>query len=141
MLLGIDPLLGGDLLKLLDDMGHGDTLVLCDRNFPAASTGLPVIRLGEVSLERAASAILSVLPLDTFVEHPLARMEANRDPDATTEASDALLELARSAGGRALEYEVIPRFDFYKRAARAFAVVHTLDARPYGDFLITKGVV
>ena len=70
MLKGIDPLLSGDLLKILDDMGHGDQLLLVDRNYPAAASGKPVIRLGEVGVLRAARAILSVLPLASFIDHP-----------------------------------------------------------------------
>ena len=80
MLKGIDPLLSGDLLKILDDMGHGDVLLLVDRNYPAAASGKPVVRLGEVSVLRAATAILSVFPLDSFVDHPLERMEVDDDP-------------------------------------------------------------
>lgn len=62
MLKGIDPLLSGDLLHILDDMGHGDVLMLVDRNYPAVASGRPVIRLGEVTVLRAAQAILSVFP-------------------------------------------------------------------------------
>ena len=68
MLKGIDPLLSGELLKVLDDMGHGDQLLLCDRNYPAVASGQPVLRLGEVSVLRAAQAIFSVFPLDSFVD-------------------------------------------------------------------------
>ncbi|MET0991407.1 MAG: RbsD/FucU domain-containing protein, partial [Lacisediminihabitans sp.] len=84
MLKGIDPLLSGALLKTLDEMGHGDQLLLVDRNYPAASTGRPVIRLGEVGVVRAMSAILSVFPLDEFVKHPLERMEVDGDAVRTT---------------------------------------------------------
>lgn len=141
MLKGIDPLLSGDLLKVLDDMGHGDRLLLVDRNYPAAAAGVPVIRLGEVTVLRAAEAILSVLPLDSFQPHPLERMEVNDDPRLTTATQDAMLELASRAEGRALEYGVIPRLEFYDRARGCFAVVHTLDAQPYGCFVLHKGVV
>ena len=141
MLKGIDPLLSGDLLKVLDDMGHGDRLLLVDRNYPAAASGKQVIRLGEVSIARAAAAILSVFPLDTFVDHPLERMEVEDDPTRTTTTQDDLLALACMAEGRNLEYGVIPRVDFYRRAAEAFAVVHTLDAQPYGCFILHKGVI
>ena len=99
MLKGIDPLLSGDLLKILDDMGHGDLLLLVDRNYPAAASGKPVIRLGEASILRAATAILSVLPLDSFVDHPLERMEVDDDPALTTSAQDELLAAARKAAG------------------------------------------
>jgi len=141
MLKGVDPLLSGDLLKILDDMGHGDVLMLVDRNYPAAASGKPVIRLGEVTVLRAASAILSVFPLDSFIDHPIERMEVDGDPAVTTATQDALLELAHEAEGRELAYSVVPRLEFYERAKSAYAVVHSLDAVPYGCFLLHKGVI
>ena len=141
MLKGVDPLLSGDLLKILDDMGHGDRLLLVDRNYPASASGKPVVRLGEVSIIRAAAAILSVLPLDSFIEHPLERMEVEDDPAKTTPTQDELLMLASAAEGRELDYGVVPRLDFYERAREAYAVVHTLDAVPYGCFILHKGVI
>ena len=103
MLKGVDPLLNGDLLKILDDMGHGDQLALVDRNFPAVASGRPVIRLGEVTILRAAEAILSVLPLDSFQPHPLERMEVEDDPAKTTPIQDDLLSLAARIEGRPLD--------------------------------------
>ncbi len=141
MLKGIDPLLSGDLLKILDDMGHGDQLLLVDRNYPAAASGKPVIRLGEVGVLRAAEAILSVYPLDSFIDFPLERMEVEDDPNKTTSLQDELLGLARTSGNRDLDYGVIPRLDFYQRAKQAYAVVHTLETQPYGCFILHKGVI
>ena len=141
MLKGVDPLLSGELLAILDDMGHGDQLALVDRNFPAVSSGRPVVRLGEVSILRAAEAILSVLPLDSFQPHPLERMEVEDDPARTTAVQDELLTLASRVEGRDLEYGVIRRLDFYQRVKSVFAVVHTLDSVPYGCFVLHKGVV
>lgn len=141
MLKGIDPLLSGELLHLLDDMGHGDQLLLVDRNYPAVASGRPVVRLGEVSIIRAATAILSVLPLDSFIPHPLERMEVQDDPALTTPTQDELLELAAAAEGRPLEYGIVPRLEFYQRAKGVYAVVHTLDPVPYGCFILHKGVI
>jgi L-fucose mutarotase len=141
MLKGIDPLLSGELLKILDDMGHGDQLLLVDRNYPAAASGKPVVRLGEVGILRAAKAILSVYPLDSFINHPLERMEVEDNPNKTTSLQDELLVLARDAEARDLEYGVIPRLDFYQRAKQAYAVVHTLEEQPYGCFILHKGVI
>ena len=141
MLKGIDPLLSGDLLKILDDMGHGDQLMLVDRNYPAVSSGRPVIRLGEVTILRAAQAILSIFPLDSFVERPLERMEVDEDPAKTTPVQDELLALASMSEGRSLQFGVVPRLDFYGRARDVYAVVHTLDSVPYGCFILQKGVV
>jgi L-fucose mutarotase len=141
MLKGIDPLLSGDLLAILDNMGHGDQLLLVDRNYPAHASGRPVVRLGEASIMRAAQAILSVLPLDSFIEHPLERMEVEDDPARTTPVQDELLAYASGVEGRSLTYGVIPRLDFYDRAKNVYAVVHTLDSLPYGCFILHKGVI
>ena len=141
MLKGIDPLLSGDLLKILDDMGHGDRLLLVDRNYPAAASGKQVIRLGEASILRAAKAILSVLPLDSFIDRPVERMEVDEDPVKTTPAQDVLIALVCESEGRALEFAVVARLDFYERAKGAYAVVHTLDDQPYGCFIFHKGVI
>jgi L-fucose mutarotase len=122
-------------------MGHGDQLALVDRNFPAVSSGRPVIRLGEVTILRAAEAILSVLPLDSFQPHPLERMEVEDDPVRTTPVQDDLLSLAARIEERPLQYGVIPRLHFYERVRSVSAVVHTLDSVPYGCFILHKGVV
>jgi len=141
MLKGIDPILTGDLLKILDDMGHGDTVLLVDRNYPAAAAGRPVVRLGEVGVVRAARALLSVLPLDQFVGFPLERMEVDEIASKTTAVQDEVLEVARAVDGREVDYGVVPRLEFYQRAREAFAVVHTLESSPYACFILRKGVV
>lgn len=141
MLKGIDPLLSGDLLKALDDMGHGDQLLLVDRNYPAAASGKQVIRVGDAGVLRAAKAILSVFPLDSFIDYPLERMEVEDDPVKTTQLQDELLSLAETSEGRNLTYGVIPRQEFYGRAKQAYAVVHTLEDQPYGCFILHKGVI
>ncbi|MDQ4138325.1 MAG: fucose-binding protein [Actinomycetota bacterium] len=141
MLRGIDPLLSGELLKILDEMGHGDQLLLVDRNYPAAASGKPVVRLGEAGIVRAARAVLSVFPLDSFVDRPLERMEVDDDPSIVTPNQEAVLALAREDNGADLEYGIIPRLEFYDRAKHAFAVVHTLEPQPYSCFLLQKGVI
>lgn len=141
MLKGIDPLLNGELLKILDEMGHGDELLVVDRNYPAAASGKPLVRLGDVGVVRAVSAILGVFPLDEFLEFPLERMEVDGDPTVTTREQDLILEEARRNHPRPLEWGIIPRLDFYGRARNAFAIVHTLEPQPWGCFVLTKGVV
>jgi len=141
MLKGIDPLLSGELLNVLDTMGHADQLALVDRNFPAASAGRPVIRLGDVGVVRALSAILSVFPLDSFVERPLERMEVEDDASIVTENQRLVLDLASRENGSPLEYGIIPRLDFYQRVRSVSVVIHTLEPQPWGCFILQKGVV
>lgn len=140
MLKGIDPLLGPDLLRVLREMGHGDVLALVDRNYPAAASGRPVLRLDGVDTTRAAAAILSVLPVDDFVTPAVWRMEVVDDPEEIPEVQQAFTqEVARHTSD--VEVAGLERFEFYRRAAEAYAVVATGETRPYGCFLLTKGVV
>lgn len=141
MLIGIDPALSGDLLKVLDDMGHGDELVICDRNYPAYSAGKPVIRMGDAGAMRTFRAVLSVFPLDSYVSHPLERMEVENNPGLVAPIQQSVLDYVRDVYGPSVEYGIIPRLDFYERAKNAFAVIHTLEDQPYGCFILTKGVV
>jgi L-fucose mutarotase len=141
MLKGIDPLLSGELLHVLDTMGHADQLALVDRNFPAASAGRPVIRLGEVGVVRALSAILTVFPMDSFVEKPLERMEVDDDASVVTENQRRVLDVASREHGTPLEYGVIKRLDFYERVRHVSVVIHTLEPQPWGCFILQKGVV
>ncbi|MEO8528226.1 MAG: RbsD/FucU domain-containing protein, partial [Pseudolysinimonas sp.] len=104
------------------------------------SRGLPVVRVdaGAVDVVRA---VLSVFPLDTFVDQPLARMGGADDPTAENTVQAAVLEAAIAAHGGGLTIEAIPRSDFYPRADLGYAVIHTLETAPYCNFLLTKGVI
>ena len=141
MLKGLNPLLSPDLLYVLAGMGHGDEVALVDRNFPAVSTGRRLVALTGLDVTTAASAILSVLPLDTFVERPVARMEVVGDADTVPEVQQEVFALCRTAEGRDVKIASLTREAFYERARLAFAVVATTEARPYGCFLLTKGVI
>lgn len=141
MLIGIDPALSGDLLKILDDMGHGDQLVIADRNYPVHATGKPVIRMGDVGSLRTFEAILSVFPLDTYVTHPLERMEVENNPAIVAPIQQQVLDMVREKYLAEVEFGVVPRLRFYERARDVFAIIHTLEDEPYGCFILTKGVV
>lgn len=141
MLKDIDPLLTGSLLKILDEMGHGDVLGLVDRNFPAYRYGVPVIDLRGADTEAAATALLSVLPLDGFVDAPVRRMEIDGEPERITEATTALGRIAGQAEGADVTIASVERFDFYEQAKGATAFVHTGETIPYSCYLLQKGVV
>lgn len=141
MLKGLDPLLSADLLHALRAMGHGDEIAVVDANFPAAANARRLIRLDGADAPRAVAAILSVLPLDSFVDDPLKVMEVVGDtakvPDVVREIGDA----AAHATGRAQTLAAVAREAFYARARAAYAIVATGERRFYGNVIITKGVL
>src|SRR6218665_3867381 len=86
MLKNIDPALNADVLHALRAMGHGDTLVVTDTNFPSDSVAQytsvgQVLRMENISAARAIKAILSVLPLDTPLQPSVGRMEVMGAPN------------------------------------------------------------
>lgn len=141
MLKGLDPLLDADLLYVLAAMGHGDELAVVDRNFPAASTARRLVRLSGAEVTVATRAILSVLPVDTYVDAPLLRMEVVGAPREICPVQQEVLSVCEAAEGRPLTMGSLPRQEFYERARQAFAVVATSERRPYACFLLRKGVI
>jgi L-fucose mutarotase len=126
---------------MLAAMGHGDEIAVVDRNFPAASMSRRLTRLDGVDVCTAAGAILSVFPLDTFVDQPLIRMQVVGAPEDLPEVQTEFLKLAEAVESRPIAMGSLSRPDFYRRAREAFGVIATSEARPYGCFLLTKGVI
>lgn len=146
MLKNIDPTLSPDLLQVLAAMGHGDDIVVVDANFPADSVARQtvtgkLIRLDGVDAVQAVSAILSVFPLDSFVEAPARRMEIVGAPDEIPEVQQEVQREIDDAEGQPLPMASVERFAFYEEAKKAYAVVATTEGRAYGCFMLKKGVI
>jgi L-fucose mutarotase len=146
MLRDLDPLLTPELLYVLAAMGHGDEIAVCDANFPAESLALAtphgsVVRLVGADAPAAARAILSLLPLNEFVDAPATRMEVVGAPDELPDVQREVQEAVDRAAGRSLPMASLERHAFYDAARRAYALVATGERRFYGNFVFTKGVV
>ncbi len=146
MLKTIDPVLSPDLLWILAAMGHGDDLALVDANHPAAriattTTFARLVSLPGIAMDRAARAILSVLPIDQSEPDPIRRMLVVGDPDALPAVQAEMQAEIQRALPHAPPMGGIDRFGFYDKAKAAFAIVQVGDPRPFGCFLIRKGVI
>ena len=137
MLLNIDPLLSPDLLYTLRAMGHGDEIAIVDANFPGTSTAQDLIRLDGVDATRALTAILSVMPLDDFVDEAAMTMEVVGNTD---DVPPAVAEFRAQVGDRT-KCGTLERFAFYERARGCFAIVQTGETRLYANIILKKGVV
>lgn len=143
MLKGIDPILNADVLYALRAMGHGDDLIIADTNFPSDSVARETV-LGEVlRIDRPAAevvrAVLSLYPVDTFVDDAAARMEVVGEPSNILPVMQEVQAQVTAAGGP--EMMGIERFAFYDRAKQAYAVIQTGERRFYGCFALRKGVI
>ena len=146
MLKTIDPLLNADVLYALRAMGHGDRLVICDTNFPADSIARQTVfgellRIDNVSAARAAQAVLSVMPLDTFVDDAAVRMEIVGAPTEVPPVQQEVQVEINRAEGKSWPLVGIERHAFYELAKSAYCVIATGERRFYGCFLFTKGVI
>jgi L-fucose mutarotase len=146
MLKGIDPILNADILYVLESMGHGDDLVICDTNFPADAVAQETVygellRINASTSARAAKAILSVMPLDSFVDSPASRMEVVGKPMQVLKVAAEVQKEIDAAEGKSWPMGTIERFAFYEAAKNAYAVIQTGERRFYGCFIFKKGVI
>lgn len=139
MLKNISPILSPELLKILMEMGHGDELVIGDGNFPAASNARRLIRLDGHGVPEILDAILQLMPLDTYVDAPVALMD-NGDP-ADRPAIWAKYEQIVQKNEGEKSVELVERFAFYERARKAYAIIATGETAIYANVILKKGVV
>lgn len=143
MLKNIPPILSPELLKVLCEMGHGDEIILADGNFPAESIGKDaiVIRADGHGTVELLEAILQFLPLDQYVENPVALMKVvDGDPCKPT-IWDSYKQKLNESGNDPARIEMVERFAFYERAHHAYAIIATGESAIYANVLLKKGVV
>ncbi|BCG88890.1 MULTISPECIES: RbsD/FucU family protein [unclassified Mesorhizobium] len=145
MLKGIHPLLNADVLQALRAMGHGDDLIIADTNFPSDSvarqTALGRLLRIDAPAAQVVKAVLSLYPLDTFVDDSAARMEIVGKPDEIPPVQKEVQKEIDAAEGKSWPMLPVERYAFYERAKRAYCVIQTGERRFYGCFAFRKGVV
>ena len=146
MLRGIDQRLSAEIVHVLMLMGHGDDLVICDVNHPAATIAAQttygtLIDMAGCDLPNAARAILTLMPLDRFVPAPVSRMQVVGDAQGVMPIFARMQAVVDAAEGKPVQITTLERFAFYAAAKQAFAIIRTADSGPYGCFILKKGVV
>ena len=146
MLRNFDNRLNADVIRCLRAMGHGDDLIICDTNFPADSvarhtvTG-ELLRMDNLTAAEAIDAILSVMPLDSFVDKPAERMEIVGKPNEIPPVQQEVQAVIDKWEGKSWPMGQVERFAFYEKARNAYAVIVTGETRFYGCFILKKGVI
>jgi L-fucose mutarotase len=140
MLKNIPPILGPDLLHILRAMGHGDEIAIVDANYPGDSAGPELVRLDGISATEVLEAVLTLMPLDTFVDEPAIGMAVVGEPDTRVEIHGAFDQIVKKHEP-GMTFTVMERFAFYDRVSDAYAVVQTGERRLYGNILLKKGII
>lgn len=144
MLKGIPQILSPELLKVLAEMGHSDRIVIADGNFPAESMGrnCKVIRCDGHGVPELLDAILTLFPLDTYVEKPVSLMEVMKGDNAKTPIWDTYKEIIAKHDERgSATVGTIERFAFYEEAKKAYAIIATGEKAIYANVILQKGVI
>jgi len=121
-------------------MGHGDEIAIVDANYPGDSAGPTLVRLDGLSATEVLDAVLTVMPLDTFVDEQAIGMEVVGDPtkrEATHRDFDKLVKKHEPG----MHLTLLERFAFYDRVEGAYAIVQTGEPRLYGNILLKKGII
>lgn len=144
MLKGIPPILSPELLKALCEMGHGDELIIADGNFPSQSIGknAVVVRADGHSTSDILEAVLQLIPLDAYVEKPVALMElVPGDPCGTPAIWETYRRILSKYEPDHSDIQMTERFAFYERAKNAYLIIATGETAVYANVLLKKGVV
>ena len=144
MLKGIPSILSPELLKALCEMGHGDELVIADGNFPSQSIGknAVVVRADGHGAAEILDAVLQLIPLDAYVEKPVALMEiVPGDTCPTPEIWAEYDKILQKHEPDHHEIQMMERFAFYERAKKAYLIIATGETAIYANVLLKKGVV
>jgi len=144
VLKGIPKIISPELLKVLCEMGHSDTIVIADGNFPSETIGKDaiVVRADGHGVPELLEAILKVFPLDTYVEKPVSLMQVTPGDPVETPIWDVYKKLVSEADDRGdVVFAEVERFEFYERAKKAYAVIATGETAIYANIMLQKGVV
>lgn len=144
MLKGIPKIISPELLKVLCEMGHSDTIVIADGNFPAESMGknAKVIRCDGHGGAELLDAILQLFPLDTYVEKPVSLMDVVQGDNVETPIWDEYKSIIAKYDDRGADTVAnIERFAFYEEAKKAYAIIATGESALYANVILQKGVI
>lgn len=141
MLKGISPAISPDLIKVLMEMGHGDELVIADGNFPSASTAQRLVRADGLGCLTLLDAILSIVPLDQYVEKPVALMAVVPGDPYQPVIWDDYRKIVQQHEPSFTDFEYMERFAFYERAKKAYAILATGEMALYANIVLKKGVI
>lgn len=141
MLKGISPLISPELLKIIMEMGHGDSLVLGDANFPAVTCAKRLVRADGHPIPELLDAILKLYPLDQYSKQPAAVMQVVPGDPCVPVIWDQYKKILAEDPSFPGAFKEIPRFNFYEAAKEAYAVVATGETALYANLILVKGVI
>lgn len=140
MLKNIPPILGPDLLGILRAMGHGDEIAIVDANYPADSAGPALVRLDGISATDVLDAVLTLMPLDDFVDEAAICMQVVGNAGQREPVMDEMDAIVKRHEPK-MSLSSMERFAFYDRVSKGYGIIQTGERRLYGNILLKKGII
>ncbi|MDU7718505.1 RbsD/FucU family protein [Cutibacterium avidum] len=138
MLKEIPDILSPDAVKLMMEMGHGDTLLIADGNYPATTNNPRVIRADGHKLTDLLDAVLKLFPLDRVVDAPVTLMSTgNNTKPPVWKQFEEIVE--RHEGG--VQFGQLDRYPFYDAGAKAAGIIQSGDRALFGNIMLQKGAL
>ena len=147
MLKNIPPVLSPELLAVLNEMGHGDKICIGDGNFPGASMasegGALLVRADGIGAAELLEAILTLFPLDQYVDQPAMVMEVTKqDEGLKVPILDEFKEIVSKYDERGADaIASCERFEFYEQAKKSYCILQSGETQIYANIILQKGVV
>ena len=147
MLKNIPPVLSPELLAVLNEMGHGDTICIGDGNFPGASMasegGALLVRADGIGVAELLDAILTLFPLDQYVDQPAMVMQVTKQDEGLKvpildEFNEIIAKYDDRGAAAVGSYE---RFEFYEQAKKCYCILQSGETQIYANIILKKGVV
>lgn len=147
MLKNIPPILSPELLKVLAEMGHGDRICIGDGNFPGASMAKPnncvFLRADGHGVPELLDAILQVIPLDEYVEHPVMIMQvAEKDRGMEIPIWDEYKKIVAKYDARGeAAFGSYERFEFYDEARKTYCILQSGETAIYANVICRRALL
>lgn len=138
MLKKIPTILSPDAVKLMMEMGHGDTLLIADANYPAHTNNDVVVRADGHTITDLLAAVMELFPLDAVVDQPASVMATGTDERPT--AWEEYRKIIKDSGTDTT-FREIERFEFYTVAQQAAGIIQSGDTTLFGNILLQKGTL
>ena len=140
MLIGLNPIIGPELLYHLRAMGHRDEVALVDANYPALEDARRLVRTDGVDLVNILKAILPIFPLDDDKNGSFFRAVYAPQPDLMLPIYQKINALCSELKPKLKVVPLDPE-TFYSRVRNAHLVVATGEKALYANVILRKGAI
>lgn len=139
MLKSIAPQISPELMKVMMEMGHGDTIMFADSNCGVSGYNIPHIRLDGVRIPELLEAILPYFPLEDSM--PSVLVCEDEKPLEIWKTYEQVIRASEEGAKLGEGIQVTPGEQFLEEAMNCKCLVATGETALNANIILRKGVV